>query len=98
MKYIKEYENIIGPKVGDYVLMRTKQPDLEDYISTHIGQITDIDRSTLNVRYDNVPPEILANSIHNELGVRTFTRGLIVDYAPTKEKLELQIQSNKYNL
>jgi len=60
MKYIKKFENINTPEVGDYVLCQedgTGVPELENFLKYNIGKIVKCENIPKNIQkymFDNV--------------------------------------------
>ena len=113
MKYIKLYEDVIKPKIGDFVYCSGKGKSNEDYIETNIGEIMDVYFPTPSMaRYANEfqgKPYKYSNM--NETTVYKikynpghfyfedwFERNEILDFSNNKEDLEYHIQAKKYNL
>lgn len=91
MKYLKKYENIYGDqkdevKSGDYVIMKSLSGTLKD----KIGQVLRVRKhyNEIDVEYDN--PKI------NKLFGLTLSD--VEHCSSDREKLEMLINSEKYNL
>ena len=99
MKYLKKYESLETPEVGDYVLMKseTSNEKLADLINTTIGKIDSLAYRSLYVRY-NFSKEILNKFRFHDLRLREFDKNQIVAFAKTIKELELKIQVKNYNL
>lgn len=103
MKYIKKFEDINEPEVGDYVICSEEHDGLSkkliDFTSNNIGQLIEIDGTQYYpfvVKYDdNVPLELEVNFLHNTRGMM---RAEIIHYSKNKEDLEMILNANKYNL
>jgi hypothetical protein len=112
MKHLRYFEDTIDdnlnqPQIGDYVLMKTKQEDIKEYIDTHIGQINYMDNQSVSVKYENVPEDIVKLQIFDYEkwsdtvkinNVRTFNIGQIIEFAPTIEELKQKLLKDKYNI
>jgi hypothetical protein len=91
MKYLKKYENIqLIPQKGDYVLMKSDCGNIQisNYISNHIGQIEIKEVGAVHVKYNT---KIFDSP-------RIFSVTQIIDFAKTKEELEIRLIANKYNI
>ena len=94
MKYLKKYENIqLIPQKGDYVLMRSDCGDIQisNYISNHIGQIEIKEVGAVHVVHVKYNTKIFDSP-------RIFSVTQIIDFAKTKEELEIRLIANKYNI
>ena len=104
MKYLKKFETITESKkmqVGDYILIRsTRNPeDLNNFINNNIGQIKKIESKSIRVMYDDIPEKFYKNFHTKDEGDgRLFGKDQIVEFAKTKENLELKIQMKKFNI
>lgn len=111
MKYLKTYESLNNPQIGDYVICKDNQ--LSKKISSMIGQIVDKESddfkesysSFYNAGYDflvlykQIPEEFEYNFHKCKMGyVRPFFKTEIKFSAKTIEELELYINAKKYNL
>ena len=110
MKYIKTFESMNIMNEGDYALfyydeiaqfaysVRFSQ-ELKELINNNIGKIKHISNSTYNwisVEYDNIPSNLQYNFHHD--GTILLDKDNVVEYAKTKEELEIKLSINKYNL
>lgn len=112
MKYIKTYESKNKPKIGDYVICRDYAMDsvCNELLSKCVGKIINVNKhkhssdilykfENCNCRYfvefKDLPHKIDYHFSHN---VRAFERREILDFATTKEDLEIKINAQKYNL
>ena len=105
MKYLKTYEAIKNqPLVGDYVICseniinpNKEMRELIRFESENIGQLVEIyaGEHDYKIKYENIPKFIGRNFDKN---IRIFARSEIKYWAKTKEKLELKLQMDKYNL
>ena len=111
MKYIKTFESVDEPQVGDYVICDEEQlsdKDVTDFVNSHIGIIF----KTLNngrfpneyvVKFKDVPESLVMKYSFDYgdtymLNARKIYRHEIKCWARTKEELEHKIAANKYNL
>jgi len=71
MKYIKTFENVKEPQIGDYVLcyqFGLINKEIENFINSSLGKIVNIYNNNINnnkmyvVEYKNVPKNLLQNS------------------------------------
>jgi hypothetical protein len=92
MKYIKTYENINEPKVGDYAVVK-----LPNYDSS-ISRLLEIEIGKIKKTF--LPTKTEGWSYLITFGTIDFLvkRKEIVDFSESKEKLEPYIQQLKYNL
>jgi hypothetical protein len=53
MKYIKIYEYFDKPNIGDYVIMKTLNKNIEysNFLKTHPGEVMGYDDNIIRVRY-----------------------------------------------
>jgi hypothetical protein len=108
MRHLKTYENIIKePKIGDYVIMRSKyksKPELTEFIENTIGEIfskyySDSKMEDIRVIYDFVPDDIRKNFMMIQGGFTMWFKNYdIIEYAKTKKELKLKIAAKKYNI
>jgi len=106
MRYIKEFEKKTNVEIsrGDYVLMNYTPShktliDLSNFINNTIGIVSKISDDFIYVKYDAVPITLQRFfDKTNEINCRMMYIEDIVDFAKSKEELELKLQANKYNL
>ena len=65
MKYLRTFESINGPSVGDYVIVKSDFLDVDEeepnihifnnFVNTTIGKLIKVDSSIVIISYDNVP-------------------------------------------
>lgn len=86
MRYLKTYENMNDPKVGDYVVVNiTNGSSISKHLNGLIGKIEKFENSeSYIIRFGTI-------SFH-------IKKEEILDFSETKEKLEPYTQANKYNL
>ena len=107
MKYIKHYEDINKPQVGDYVEIYARYFDnrLKDFFKTEIGQIIKIDNKDYPylVEFEKEKPIIHEDAVtiiyddEDEYKMRV-EESEIKYFSSSKEELEIIISANKYNL
>ena len=107
MKYIKTFENIENlPEIDDWVIMKTLSSHniVKNFINNTIGEVVNLDKTNIQniditVMYYDIPEDFkkLMN-VDSDVYVREFRSNQIVEFAKTKEELELKLQSNKYNI
>lgn len=100
MKYLKNYENINTPEVGDYVQIGEDYFDIAliDFFEENIGQLIMInitDGFPFIVKFDKDLPD---KTFAIENNIMSFEMNEIVDWDKDKQKLEAKIISKKYNL
>jgi len=72
MKYLKKFENLIVPKIGDYILTKLPIDDVDEitmiinkFLNENIGKIVGINRHPVEysyyVQYDNIPKDLFTN-------------------------------------
>lgn len=109
MKHIKLFEeNYDKPKVGDYVLMKTKVDELKNFIDNTIGILYSIEHedekelTSYTVKYENIPTQVswrfFSNNENGEINCKNFRAPLLVEFAPTIEELKVKLTANKFNL
>lgn len=114
MKYLKSYENINEPQVGDYVIAMpdyVKNNDFKIFFDNNIGQIVKIERGYTGeklcaVEYENIPYSIkkVYSNWREENGKQFlakyiwFSSNLIIHSSNNKEDLKNIIEAKKYNL
>ena len=99
MKYIKTYEDLREPNIGDYVIMTTTKndKDLKDFLKKNIGNCVNIGEHGIYVEYYDIPSKLKDWFINN---IRNFGIESIIRYATEKEidKIKLEETERKYNL
>ena len=104
MKYLKTYEKINEPQVGDYVICDEKMYDkVNIFLNNNVGQLISRDPDEYGfkdeydyiVKYENVPLDIKDYFLSN---VRSFGREEIIEFSSNKEDLEAILDANKYNI
>lgn len=98
----KDY-TIFDLKIGYYVKANygnAMEKEVRDFLDKNIGIIVNINRNKniFQVEYVNVPENI--KEYFDEAGYLRllFDISGLIEYAPTKEELELKLTYNKYNL
>lgn len=108
MKYLKSYENLNQPQIGDYVILTSKEKYRRpqyviNFLNNNIGKIIDIiDNNNQNiiVKYDHITDEI-KNSNYAQLiteHIWSAEESEIMYINKDKKKLEKYIIIQKYNL
>jgi len=106
MKYLKKFENINEPKIGDYVICvnyeNTDLKILDDFLSSNIGKIvrdkTNVEKFKYSIKFENIPKNLKGfteNGVGDEI---IFRSDEIAHFSKNKEDLEHIIDANKYNL
>lgn len=97
MRYIKTYEYVNGPQIGEYVICEepSNAPLIKDFLENNIGKIVDYDGGKYEVFYENVPKNLM-DSFYR--GKRLMTRDEIKHHAKNIDDLDSIITGNKYNL
>jgi len=108
MKYINSFKNLqSGPKIGDYVLIKTlsSDTDFRDFITNNVGQISDIDTRFMSkniiVTYKFVPEKLkewMTKTYNSDINTRSFRFSQIEHFSSKKEDIEEIIAAKKYNL
>lgn len=112
MKYLKSYEKynrngyiIDDIRVGDYVKANygtAMEPKVVEFLDENFGVVTHIDKNKdyfeVKYKYDDVPDDI--RNYFLEIGFMRllFDINSLIEFASTKEELELKLISNEYNL
>lgn len=112
MKYLKTYENLNQPEIGDYVKINVSAFNLSkfssvdgkivEFFNEEIGKITEIDERELNINgypYKVVFTKKIPNS---SLGPSDYFMAFnikeLLGWAPNLEDLKIKISTRKYNL
>jgi hypothetical protein len=106
MRYIKTYENIKGPEIGDYVVASTRffsirNSDFYNFLCNNVGKINDYQNDEWVVNYLSVPKPIRKYLSYWNRTVgwcRSFRPSEIEFYSKNKEDVEIYIQAKNYNL
>jgi len=106
MKYLKTFENLLEPQIGDYV--KCDPPGFEDeFFKKNIGRLIKIDiehhgseMKFYQIKFDVKVPEDIMKSFGSALGDNTLSLNdyEVSNFAKTKEDLETKLNANKYNL
>jgi hypothetical protein len=103
MKYLKLFENINEPQIGDYVLckeMDSNDKKLLEFIDNNVGRIvdtkpeTDVFTELFVIKYKNIPFD---NNWQNK-NTRYFLREEILFWSKDKEDCEAFLNAKKYNI
>jgi hypothetical protein len=105
MKYLKTYEQSSNdPKVGEYVKIDSNKFNFEliEFFNKEIGKIDSINQKELEIGgfpyyviFQNATPN---SSFGPSDQFMAFRKKELLAWAPTKKKLQLEIDINKYNL
>lgn len=100
MKYIKLFEELNIPRVGDYVLLEiefSNSIELQNFINNNIGKIIrrNVNHENLDIQYVDIPENI--KYCFSTKNSRVFHIHNIIIFG-TKEQMELELQVKKYNL
>jgi len=107
MKYIKKLKNYIEElEKGDYVKLNyiTDNQDVNNFFDTNIGKVDDVfgyNPLLFAVKFEYVPDNISERFIkyrNHYIYHVSFNSEDLVAYAKTKEELELEIATNKFNI
>ena len=108
MKYLKKYEDVNKPEVGDYVYCQEDLLTSDDetyykameFVKNNIGKILKKNPKYSDffvVRYENIPFE-LKEYFNVFKSSRNIKYDEIIYWGKTKEEVEAKINSEKYNL
>lgn len=90
MKYIKTYENLEEPQIGDFVVINVSHiTNFKDFIENNVGKIIKTDA------HINWPYEIQYDIIKKSI---ITSRKEILYFSKNKEDCEAYLASKKYNL
>ena len=105
MKYIKKFENVNVPQIGDYAIVdnTSVNKNLNDFLSNNIAEIVDkyeIETywgkiNYYKFKYENIPFGLSESFSNDTIGFTELTIGY---FSKNKEDVEARIQSKKYNL
>ena len=101
MKYLKKFENVNKPEIGDYVLVKshTRYKEVKNFIDSNIGVIFKIRKDIITVKYKNIPSNIINKfsyiNNNNSSGVYDFYSYKIENFSKNKEELEMILQAKK---
>ena len=102
MKYLKRFENVNKPEVGDYVIAVDNSVSNKyiEFFKSNIGKINYINDWTnvvdFTVEYDH--DEIIKANVNLDNGCFTFFLSEILARSKNKDDLELYMNAHKYNL
>jgi len=101
MKYLKSFETLNIAEIGDYVIARTSNTHIEDFvdfINNNFGRIIDIENDYIQIEFKNIPDklEYFFDGFYGNR--RTFTNDKIVKLFKNKKDAEIYLTANKYNL
>lgn len=71
-----------------------------DFLDKNFGVVTRIEKNKdrFFARYENVPENIRGYFLESGYMILEFDISGLIEYAPTKEELEIKLSSNKYNI
>jgi hypothetical protein len=109
MKYIKTFENINEPQIGDYVVCEEEYQRYSsgNFARENVGEIIDTSENGYYyiIKYENVPENLKDELYFKDLDsdkeysdVIPMNRNEIKFFSPSKEYAESYISSKKYNL
>jgi len=113
MKYIKLYEKLKKPKIGDYIICKEENINdeaLTNFLLSNIGQIYKFNYGSYNlgklyayvVEYNNIPKDLEINfreyPEYDKNNLITILPKEIVAFSQNKEDLGIYINKMKYNL
>ena len=113
MKYLKTFENVNEPQIGDYVAVEEEfyassdaTDQLFDFTSTHIGKIVTYKpnhfkgENVFCVKYENVPEKL--QYAFEDVNLQKMCRNMLLVeikfWSKNKEDVEEYLASKKYNL
>jgi hypothetical protein len=108
MKYLKRFESVVFPEVGDYVIFNTNYTNdehfirLSNFLNNNLGIIDKIyipnydEKYCADVKYDNIP-EDLKISFRKD-GTIDTRLNKIYAYGKTPEDVKMKVKAKKYNL
>lgn len=91
-------DNYVNNTIGQICDVQLSYPDPEITAITNVELYEEIQR--IGVIYNNVPVKIrwwFSKMAHNKYK-RLYTPNKLVEFAKTKEELEMKLNANKYNL
>ena len=94
MKYLKTYEDVNKPEVGDYVIVSVQQKYSNYKPMNVIGQIYDMKEQEFIPTYYSVKYTLPDGKTSHEI----FYNYHIKEFSKNKEDLEYILNANKYNL
>jgi hypothetical protein len=111
MKYIKLYETLDEPQIGDYVYCQEASGSnddiigkkIDEFLENNIGQIIkksdELDFDVI-VKYENVPVELKQKCFNHDniVGGRRMDIGEIVFWDKDPEMVRAKINAEKYNI
>jgi len=109
MKYLRNFENLSEPQIGDYVICNSESLnsiELSNFILTTLGKIVDIndDGGYLKyyVKYENIPNSISIFfydlfGLKND-NIRRFNKKDIIVHSSDKKTVEAFLIANKFGL
>jgi len=107
MKYLKKFENLDEPQVGDYVVCSViittgVKDELIKYMNNNIGKIIKKEDRTKQQYYvyyeyyENAPVDLFVRYISENYW--WFDKNEILYYSKNKEECEVYLDTKKYNI
>ena len=101
MKYLKKYESLTPPEIGDYVYCNTydnEEKNLQNFLNTNLGKIIDTNKveDEFLIEFENLPDN-LQNYSDTSDNI-WFDKDEILHWSKNPKDLEIYISVNKYNL
>jgi len=99
MKYLRTYENLNSPQIGDYVKVNSsKFPELANFFDNEIGKIFKITNDK-SYPYEIIFDKSIAGSTYGpEDTTMAFSKVELLGWSSNVKDLEIKINTNKYNL
>ena len=113
MKYLKTFESVEEPEIGDYVILRTNRDYdklYNDFINTNVGEIVSKNGNRIEVRYsvdtfdEFTKMKNYYRYIHYDFEENEYyfsywySTRMISELGKTKEEVELKVSTKNYNL
>ena len=109
MKYLRTYEKLDEPQIGDYVVCMEELSSDKDslsvikFLTNNVGQfIIKNDNSIFKffylIKFENVPKRLSGKFFDGSKGCRRMSRDEILYFSKDKEDCEIFINAKKYNL
>ena len=106
MKYLKKFENLDEPQVGDYVVCSViittgVKDELIKYMNNNIGKIIkkeDRTKQQYYVYYENATVDLFVRYTGENYWCWWFDKNEILYYSKNKEECEVYLDTKKYNI
>ena len=105
MKFIKKFEDLGGPQVGDYVVCEDTVYgfELQNFTNSHVGRFIKEEDGFYIIKYENVPRNLkfdmtYANRNNSYSDVAIMNEGEIKYWSKDKEDCEAYLAAKKYNI